>query len=227
MKRLIKAVAEWLPEHKYAYIFPVYMIIYLIWFFSLEFVTYSVVHYIHSPLDDLIPFCEYFIVPYSTWFLALAGAPVVFAAADREDFLRLCFVMYVGMTIALITYIVWPTGLQLREELPRENFFCFLVSLIRGADTPYNVCPSIHVSSSVAIALVTLSARCLKGKKHGVLIKAAVALWMLLICISTVFVKQHSIIDVYWGAGLSLALYLISFALPFRKTGGREKDSDR
>ena len=195
------------------------MAIYLIWFFSLEFVTYDTVHILHSPLDDMIPFCEYFIVPYSTWFVALAAAPLVFLWQNREDFLRLCFVMYVGMTLSLITYLVWPTGLNLRQELPNDNIFCFLVSLVRGADTPYNVCPSIHVSSSVAIALVTLSARCLKGRKNAGLIKAGVALWMLLICISTVFVKQHSVIDVYWGAGLSVALYLISFLLPIRTDG--------
>ena len=162
---------RWLCTHKYLAIFPVYMIIYLIWFFSLSDVAFPNALILHSRLDDLIPFCEYFIIPYGSWFLALVFTPLVVAFISREDFLRLCFVMYVGMTIALITYMVYPTGLDLREPMVRDNMFTHLVQMIRDRDDAYCVCPSIHVSSSVAIMLVMLTARGLKGKKCAKIIK--------------------------------------------------------
>jgi len=40
-----------------------YFIVYVIWFFSLEFFA-EPKYWITCPLDDFIPFNEYFIVPY-------------------------------------------------------------------------------------------------------------------------------------------------------------------
>ena len=44
--------------------FPVYMI----WFSYLEKTVTTRFHVIHVALDDYIPFCEYFDIPYFLWF---------------------------------------------------------------------------------------------------------------------------------------------------------------
>ena len=44
--------------------FPVYML----WFAYVEKTVTKHFHVIHMKIDDLIPFCEYFIVPYLLWF---------------------------------------------------------------------------------------------------------------------------------------------------------------
>ena len=41
-----------------------YWLLYLPWFAYLERTVTTKFHVIHVPLDDKIPFCEYFIVPY-------------------------------------------------------------------------------------------------------------------------------------------------------------------
>ena len=47
--------------------FQLYWVVYLIWFFTLDWTIKNPKYIIHSPLDDLIPFCEWFIFPYCSW----------------------------------------------------------------------------------------------------------------------------------------------------------------
>ncbi|MCD8012174.1 MAG: phosphatase PAP2 family protein [Lachnospiraceae bacterium] len=81
-------------------------------------------------------------------------------------------------------------------------------------DAAVNVCPSIHVSSSVSIALVTAKSKLFQERKDC---RAVIILLMILISISTLFVKQHSVIDVVCGAAVSLVLYVIAYYTNWRK----------
>ena len=222
-KEIGERFIKWLKENPYVWIYPIYMTIYLIWFFTLNGVEYQEVHILHSPIDDLIPFNEYFVFPYASWFLALFFTPIVFMWMGKEDFLRLIFVMYVGMTICLIVYMVYPTGLDLRRPLEHDNFASDMVALVRNTDVSRNVCPSIHCSTSAAIILCHWFSRRLSGKKPVYLVvKILVTIWMISVIVSTLFIKQHSVIDIYWGVGLSIVLFLLSYLpslLKKRKAG--------
>ena len=60
-------VKTWVRQNPHCLAFC-YFIFYLIAFFTLEALV--VPRYIlHSPLDDLIPFNEWFVIPYCAWFL--------------------------------------------------------------------------------------------------------------------------------------------------------------
>jgi len=125
---------------------------------------------------------------------------------NKELFLKLCFVMFTGMTICLTIYSFWPNAIDLRQDITGNNLFCQLADLIRAVDTPTNVCPSIHVSSTVAVHWAVCR---YQGFKHPALIKTASLLLALSICASTVFLKQHSIVDVFWGVALTAVLLLL------------------
>ena len=56
----------------------------------------------HTTLDDLIPFNEYFIVPYLLWFLYVAAAIAYFFFTSKDDYYRLCTFLFTGMTISLL-----------------------------------------------------------------------------------------------------------------------------
>ena len=47
--------------------FQLYWVVYLIWFFWLDLTVKNPKYIIHAPLDDLIPFCEWFVFPYCSW----------------------------------------------------------------------------------------------------------------------------------------------------------------
>ncbi|MCC8050897.1 MAG: phosphatase PAP2 family protein [Clostridiales bacterium] len=211
-KGKIEILKEWIAEHKYCYAM-LYLVFYLVVFFALDF-TMEPKYILHCALDDRIPFCEYFIVFYFAWYPAFFLSLVWYMLRDKEDFQQLWFIIFNGITFCLICYMLFPNGLNLREEVPNRNLFCVLVNLVRGVDAPVNVCPSIHVSSSVSIALVTAKSKLFKEHKGR---KAAIIVLMILISISTLFVKQHSVIDVVCGAAVSLVLYVIAYYTNWRK----------
>ena len=178
-----------------------YLPFYLLGFFLVE--RFAQPRYIiHCALDDLIPFCEYFILPYAMWFVELAVIPLLLLRYDLRQYYALCFVMFVGMSFCLLCYVVLPNGLDLRVEITRHNLFAELVRLMQSVDTPTNVCPSIHVASSLAMDLA-LCRSCL-GRRRGVKLLAHTV--FVLIVLSTLFLKQHSVIDVFCGMLLTLLL---------------------
>ncbi len=195
---------RWVKENPHCLVL-LYFIVYVVWFFGLEFFA-EPKYWIVCPWDDFIPFCEYFIVPYAMWFPYFLGALAFFLFRSQEIFLKLCFVMFVGMTICLMIYTIAPNAIDLRQEITGENLFCWIAGLLRTVDTPTNVCPSIHVSSTLA---VHWAVRRYRGWKHPALTKCLSWILALSICASTVFLKQHSIIDVIWGAVLTAALILV------------------
>lgn len=110
------------------------------------------------------------------------------------------------MSICLLIYYLFPNGLSLREPLENRNICCFIINQLRSADTPANVCPSIHVSSTVGILLVLLNSEKLKSYRK---LKAAMLVLGTLICISTVVIDQHSVVDAVCGMMLSAVLFYL------------------
>ena len=55
-------------------LYGLYVFIYMPWFFTLEhFIQPDMpgIHILNTPLDDKIPFCEYFIIPYISEMVSL------------------------------------------------------------------------------------------------------------------------------------------------------------
>ena len=83
---------------------------------------------IHSPIDNYIPFVEYFIVPYLLWFLFIAVTVGYFFFTDKWGFYRLCAFLFTGMTLFLLICTFFPNGLNLRPVVfERNNIFVDLV----------------------------------------------------------------------------------------------------
>lgn len=205
---MLDQIRAWLAQNRHAYILPLAMVAYLLLFFGLDFFGREPQYILHSTIDDMIPFNEWFAIPYFLWFAVFPLSLLVFLLLDKHDFLELSFVVFVGAGISFAVYVLLPNGLELRPEvLPRDNLMARLMQLIWLIDSPNNVCPSLHVSISTAVALVTLRSRKLMGRKWA---KLLVVLLMVLICISTMFVKQHSFWDVVAGVALSVILFLFA-----------------
>ncbi|MBR1797510.1 MAG: phosphatase PAP2 family protein [Clostridiales bacterium] len=173
--------------------FIFYMPVYLFFFFLVERRTPEVT-LINIPLDDKIPFVEGFIVPYFLWFPFMAAAIVYVFFKGKKEFFAMCWTLIIGMSLFIAVSLVFPNGLDLRPDvMPRDNIFTRMVAYLYSIDTPTNVIPSIHVFNSLACGISM--GRVLQFRGHK---KTAIASYGMaaLICISTVFVKQHSVIDV-------------------------------
>ena len=183
----------------------VYFLFYLLCFVLLE--EYVRPRYwISSRLDAYIPFCEWFILPYVAWFPLVPGLFLYFYRRDPEQYRYLCRAILLGLTVCLAIYALFPNGQLLRRAVPRDNLLCQLVTLLRRVDTPTNVCPSIHVFVTVTVALAAARSRAMARQR---LLRGALMVLCVLICMSTVFLKQHSIVDVALGTALGLGLDLL------------------
>lgn len=187
-----------------------YVPVFLLWFFALEQVTPEHLFVVTNPLDRLIPFCEYFIIPYVLWFPYLIGGLVYFFWKEEDsNFFKLALTLIVGLTVCLIVYMVFPNAQNLRlASYPNENVFTGLVQALQKFDTPTNVCPSIHVFSTVAVCIAILHSGRLRKRWW---IQPAAVILAVLICLSTVFLKQHSVTDVTCAWVLNGVLYAVFY----------------
>ena len=202
---------NWIKTHRYC-LAGLYMLVFLSGFFLLELHEPSDVHIIHCAVDDLIPFNEWFVLPYFLWYAWVPVFMIYFMIKDREAYLRLCFVMFAGATFCLFVYLLAPNGLNLRQEITSQNFCAQIVRFLRSVDPPNNVCPSIHVFNSIAINTVIEHSNAFKHKK---LVLVGSFILALAICMSTFFLKQHSVVDVFWACVLGLILYPLSYKSAF------------
>ena len=208
----MRKIFNWFDTHL-PMISIVFYMVFSVVFFTINKVT-TPKYIIHSVIDDYIPFNEYFIIPYMLWFVMIAFSLIYFVIYSKKDYLHLCFMMYMSMTISVLIYLMAPNGLQLRVELTNNNICSRLVQLIQSIDNPTNVCPSIHVSVIIAICVALLKSPCF-NKKY--VFKIGVIIITILICMSTVFLKQHSIIDVFWGAVLAITMHILAYHTPLDK----------
>lgn len=174
----------------------------------------------YTPLDDRIPFCEWFVIPYTLWYGYLAAMHIYLMLTDVPAFRRLMWFQIVTFGLAVLIFAVYPTCQQLRSaEFPRENILTRLVALYYRIDTNTNVCPSLHCVGSIAVAIAAFDA----PRLRRTLWRPAIVLTAVLICMSTVFIKQHSAVDVFWGLVLSLVGYFAVYRLPARRKRGRNE----
>lgn len=201
-------------KYRHAWVL-LYAFIYVPWFLYLE--NRKNVHYylIHSPLDNYIPFVEYFIVPYLLWFVFIFVTALYFFLTSRTDFYRLAAFLCIGMTLFLVICTVFPNGLHLRPDtFVRDNIFTDLVQILYKTDTPTNVLPSIHVFNSIGAVIAISHSYSLK--KHKYIRYLAYGLAFLII-LSTVFLKQHSVTDVVAAFAMACIIYPFVYAAENRK----------
>ncbi|MBQ7778179.1 MAG: phosphatase PAP2 family protein [Oscillibacter sp.] len=159
-------------------------------------------------LDSLIPFCEVFLIPYLFWFVYLAGMHVYTLLYDVEAFRRFMGFIIVSYTAAMAVYFLFPTCQNLRPEtFSRDNLFTRFLFYFYQFDTNTNVCPSIHVIGSAAVCCTAFSVPRFQSRGW----KWAFGTTAVLICASTVFLKQHSVVDVLAAVPVCLAAWYISF----------------
>lgn len=202
MKELLK---------KYGHgLFALYIFIYLPWFFYLEGRTDIVYNEIYCFIDDLIPFCQIFIIPYLLWFLYIVSTCVfMFFKAERGEFLRFAIVLTGGMTFMLIFCTIYPNCVTLRpSEITDAGILTSLISGLYNIDTSTNVFPSVHVLNSIVACVALEKNSFFKRFKFMRFINITLCVS---ICLSTMFLKQHSIIDVIGAIALYIILYVIIY----------------
>lgn len=181
---------------------------FLFWFAE---AVYPVKKYIvvSSVVDSMIPFCELFVLPYVLWYFYLIGIHVYTFFNDVDAFKKLMKYIIITYSVTLVIYYLFPTCQLLRPAVfERDNVLTQFMTGFYAFDTNTNVCPSLHVIGSVAVMHTAWNTKGLESTKC----KAAFAITTFLISISTVFLKQHSVIDVIVALPICMIAYRLCFA---------------
>lgn len=187
-------------------------------YFVLYFLTENLIplekcHVIYCRLDDFIPFCEWFILPYVFWYLLVVGSLGYFAFFDVDGFKKLQTYIIITQIVAMAIYIAFPNCQNLRPHtFQGDNFLIDCIKFLYAFDTNTGVCPSLHCAYSLGIASVWL-----KTKDASKLWKAFVVFAVILICLSTMFIKQHSAVDFFAALPVCLLAEILVFHVFYKK----------
>ncbi|MBP3634439.1 MAG: phosphatase PAP2 family protein [Oscillospiraceae bacterium] len=161
-------------------------------------------------LDEWIPFCEWFVIPYTFWFFFLLGIHIYTLFYDIASFRRLMTFLFIAYFGTLTIYLICPTCQNLRPTtFERDNLLVRYMRFYYTCDTNTNVCPSLHVAGSWAVVCGAWKSRHFSSRKWRI----AFVITALLISVSTCFVKQHSALDVILAIPLCVLGWRVAMRL--------------
>lgn len=218
----MKKLYERIPEQYRHWLYVLWFLAYLILFLIAEQVVDGSSPYWSSylPLDDKIPFCEYFVIPYVLWYPFLVAVGLFLVLRDPHGFKKYMLFLGGGMFVAVVFMLVFPNGQDLRPTtFERHNFFTWLMENIYAFDTNTNVLPSLHVVGTMGCIFALFESPEMKSWS----IKIGSIFLGILICMATVFVKQHSVLDSVVGIPYAVLVYVVVYYLIPPRRPKREK----
>ncbi|MBE6121274.1 MAG: phosphatase PAP2 family protein [Erysipelotrichaceae bacterium] len=163
-------------------------------------------------IDDLIPIIPVFVLPYIASYGLWVIAPAAASLTKKRNYINYVCGLLATYIIGSLIFILWPTymdrakeGLMAYAQQPGlMNMLLGVVYAADGSERAFNLFPSFHC---------IISAYCYLGVRKQPEISKGYQMFSLLaavlICFSTVFTKQHYIIDVIGGIAISLAVYVL------------------
>lgn len=151
-------------------------------------------------LDDRIPFIPEFV------FIYLSIYPLFllpFFYIRNAAFFRVFSWAYITvMVVCYATYLTYPVAMM-RPSLEESSFSTWALRIVYNTDKPVNCFPSMHVAMSLLASLTIMEVHRVRG--------LLALLLTLFIAISTLFIKQHYVMDVVAGMMLTLFVYMLYF----------------
>lgn len=161
----------------------------------------------HIPLDDHVPFIAPFVYFYILWYPFQLAAALWLILRDADAFRRYIWSFMIGCGGSLLFCRLFPNGQDLRPlTVPGNDLAASLVRSIYAADTNTNVLPSTHVIGALLVVFAAFDSPTIRRPWRIAAVVLAV-----LINLSTVLIKQHSMLDVFAGLAVSAIVYLIVY----------------
>ena len=151
-----------------------------------------------SVVDDWIPFLEWTIWIYASYYLFLILA--IWLPRDDKRRSDAAYGLVLAGVIGLIIFTLLPTSV-VRPMPSAGGATGFLWGLLFSVDTMVNALPSLHVANT-CLAAVALASRSRPWR-------IIVPVWAAMIILSTLTTKQHYAIDVPGGLLLAAVCYVI------------------
>ena len=156
----------------------------------------------YLPIDAHITLSPIWAIPYLLSILWWVGA-IIWATFKMEYKRYVHFALCLSLTIVIsyAVYILFPTYVD-RPKIVDQDFLSQLVIFIYGNDRPYNALPSGHTYTTLIISIFWYY-----------WLPKQIYLWIaiaILVILSTLFTKQHAVLDLITASILAFACYKIS-----------------
>ena len=137
--------------------------------------------------------------------------------ARQEQLFRRALQAYLMvLTIAYIGFVAYPTVAPRPTKVLGEGFSAWCLRLQYSLDQQYNCFPSLHVAHSFVSALT-----CYRVHRG---VGLAAVLWASLIGVSTLYTKQHYVVDVIAGTLMACMAYVVFLrSYPREVTAARDR----
>jgi len=143
-----------------------------------------------TDLDRKIPFVEAFVIPYFGWYFFIVGTLVYFFVKERKLYYTTLWSMLSGMLVCFIIYYFFQTVAP-RPEITGDSWLSRMVQFVYSQDGAFNCFPSIHCLTTF-LTMRAISGSPIKNKWN----MSVIYLSGSLIILSTLFIKQHVVMDV-------------------------------
>lgn len=149
------------------------------------------------PLDYAIPFIPGWIIVYFGCYISWAAFYIIACRESKKACFDFVTAEVIAKMISLVIFIIYPTEMLERggfEQTLGNGFFDQVTAFMFNCDRPINLFPSIHcLASWIGFRGVAMC------KKVPLWVKWFAFILAILVFLSTLFVKQHYIIDIFGG----------------------------
>jgi membrane-associated phospholipid phosphatase len=162
-------------------------------------------HDITIHLDSHIPFMKIFVIPYIIWYLFVPVSFLLLCLKDKRVYYKSILIYALGCILASIIFILYQTTVP-RTQIVGDDILTKIMLLIYANDKPVNCLPSIHVFTCYLI-MREIPVSNLKSLRNNLF----TAFFSITIILSTLFTKQHALLDVLTGILLAeLLIFLVN-----------------
>lgn len=178
-------------------------------YFGSEFFQ-SKIHDVKRPVDDKIPFLPWTVLPYCFWFPLIVFYPLVVFRTDPYSYCSYLMTMVMEIMISVVCYLIYPTSFQ-RPVPPNDFWGNFMKFIYHGSYRGLNCAPSLHCSSCFLV--ICVSSTCVG---MNLWIRIFTILIAVMIVLSTLTTKQHTLIDVLTAVPLFMISRFVGIMLTLR-----------
>lgn len=159
-----------------------------------KIISSHLVHYDFSTfVDKWIPFLPFFISIYILAYLHWIIGYIVLSRENEKTCYQILAAEVVAKLLCLFFFLILPTTI-VRPEVNGSGLWSFFTQLIYKLDEPVNLFPSIHCLESWMVFRGSLHL-----KHVSKTYKWFMFIFAVLVCLSTIFVKQHVFVDILGG----------------------------
>lgn len=155
-------------------------------------------------LDRAWPLVPFWALVYGALYLFLILLPIFVVRHDALIRRTVYAYLSIWITAYLFFFVVYPTAAPRPDLVIGEGFALWGLRALYSADPPYNCFPSLHVAHSFVSALAVSRVH----RRLGIIGVISATL----VALSTLFTKQHYVLDVIAGVLMALVAYRIFLA---------------